>query len=84
MVKSYNCVESGEHHPRPIKRNCKEIQASEPEQVMDTYAMILNRGATVPDFLVRDSANAKPSRFRDTKKVYVSSFPQSNRPTNRK
>ena len=84
MVKLYDCVESGGHHLRPINRNCKEIQASEPEQVMDAYAMILNRGATVPDFLVWDSTNAKPSRFRDTKKVYVSAFSQSNRPTNRK
>ena len=40
------------------------------------------RGATVPDFLVQDSANAKPSRFRDTEKVHVSAFPQSNRPLN--
>ena len=27
------------------------------------------RGVMVPDFLVRDSATAKPSRFQDTKEV---------------
>ena len=31
--------------------------------------MDIARGATVPDYLVQDSVNAKPSRFRDTEKV---------------
>ena len=41
MVKSYDYVRCGGHHPRLINRNCKEEQASEPEQDMDTNAMIL-------------------------------------------
>ena len=41
MVKSYNCVKCGGHHPRPINRNCKQIQTEEPEQDVDTNVMIL-------------------------------------------
>ena len=63
-------------HPQTVRHENLESVAM--AIVTDT------RGATVPDFLVRDSTNAKPSRFRDTEKVHVSAFTQSNRPTNRK
>ena len=53
-------------------------------KLKSAYNSLIIRGVTVPDFLVRDFVNAKPSRFRDTEKVHVSAFPQSNRPTNRK
>ena len=40
-----------------------------PTYDIDLYFKIFlnSRGVTVPDFLVQDSANAKLSRFRDTK-----------------
>ena len=47
-----------------------------------SFIHVLCWGMMVLDFLVWDSANAKPSRFRYTEKV--SAFPQLNRPTNRK
>ena len=34
------------------------------------FSFVFGRGVTVPDFLVRDSANAKPSRFRDTENEF--------------
>ena len=37
--------------------------------IVQSINMLYTRGATVPEFLVRDSANAKLSRFRDTEKV---------------
>ena len=47
MVKSYDCVKCGGHHPRPINRNCKEMETEEPEQHVDTNVMILKELQTL-------------------------------------
>ena len=47
MMKSYDCVKCGGHHPRPINRNCKQMQIEEPEQTMDTNVMILKELQTL-------------------------------------
>ena len=40
------------------------LQQEEREKVTHWLSSVIIRGATVPDFRVRDSANAKPSRFQ--------------------
>ena len=47
MVKSYDCVKCGGNHPRPINRNCKQMQTEEPEPTMDTNVMLLKELQTL-------------------------------------
>ena len=47
MVKSFDCVKCGGHHPRPMKRNCKLVQETDQEQEMDTNVMILKELKTL-------------------------------------
>ena len=47
MVKSFDCVKCGGHHPRPINRNCKLVQETDQEQEMDTNVMILKELKTL-------------------------------------
>ena len=47
MVKSFDCVKCGGHHPRSINRNCTEIQSNDQEQEMDTNVLILKELKTL-------------------------------------